>query len=274
MAIKRFQKLILDWHKKNRRPMPWRNTRDPYKILVSEIMLQQTQVSRVIPKYKEFLTAFPTVQALAKAPDKKLLAVWSGLGYWRRARFLKETAKAVVKKYDGKFPKDIRTLQTLPGIGPYTAGAVACFAFNNPNAFIDTNIRRVYLHFFFPNQKNVTDKDILAVAQKAVWEKDPRQWHYALFDYGATVLKKDRSINQRSRHYAKQSPFTSSLRSFRAKTLKLLLQTPKNRMTQKELLDWLEEEIREAEKDYSAQEIIQTLLKDSLIKKRGTYIAL
>lgn len=266
MTIRSFQKLILDWYKKNRRPMPWRKTRDPYKILVSEIMLQQTQVPRVIPKYKEFLATFPTVQKLAAAPDKKLLAVWSGLGYWRRARFLKETAKAVVKNHDGKFPHTPQELEKLPGIGPYTAGALACFAFNNPNAFVDTNIRRVYLHFFFPKLKNVHDKDILAIARKAVWQTNPREWHYALFDYGATVLT-DKSINKRSRHYTKQSTFTGSLRSFRAKTLKLLLQTPKNKMGQKELLDWLEEEIRQAEKDYSAPEIIQTLLKDSLIKK-------
>lgn len=274
MTIKRFQKLILDWHKENRRPMPWRQTRDPYKILVSEIMLQQTQVSRVIPKYKEFLFSFPTVQALAKAPDKKLLAVWSGLGYWRRARFLKETAKAVVKNHGGKFPRTPQELKKLPGIGPYTAGAVACFAFNNPEVFIDTNIRRVYLHFFFLKQKNVHDKDILTVAQKAVWQENPREWHYTLFDYGATVLKKDSSINKRSRHYTKQSVFTGSLRSFRAKTLKLLLQTPKNKLGQKELLDWLEEEIRQAEKEYSAPEIIQSLIKDKLIKTKGAYIAL
>lgn len=266
MTIKRFQKLILDWHEKNRRSMPWRQTRDPYKILVSEMMLQQTQVSRVIPKYKEFLSSFPTVQSLAKGPDKKLLAVWSGLGYWRRVRFLKETAKAVVKNHSGKFPKDIATLKTLPGIGPYTAGALACFAFNNPDAFIDTNIRRVYLHCFFPNQKNVHDKEILAIAQKAVWQTNPREWHYALFDYGATVLS-DRSINKRSRHYTRQSAFTGSLRSFRAKTLQLLLKTPKNKMGQKELLGWLEEEIRQAAKDYSAQQVIESLVKDSLVKK-------
>ena len=174
MTIPAFQKHILKWYKHNQRDMPWRQTRDPYKILVSEIMLQQTQVSRVLPKYAEFLQAFPTVETLAKAPEKKLLKVWSGLGYWRRARFLKATAKAVVRNHDGKFPKTPEELIKLPGIGPYTAGAVACFAFNNPQAFIDTNIRRVYLHFFFADKKDVTDKEIMPIAQKAVWPKDPR----------------------------------------------------------------------------------------------------
>src|SRR3989344_1820243 len=273
MTIPAFQKHILKWYGHNQRDMPWRQTRDPYKILVSEIMLQQTQVSRVLPKYTEFLQAFPTVEALAKAPEKKLLKVWSGLGYWRRARFLKEAAKAVVRNHDGKFPKTPQELIRLPGIGPYTAGAVACFAFNNPDAFIDTNIRRVYLHFFFADKKDVTDKKIVPIAQKAVWLKDPRTWHYALFDYGATKLK-DKSINKRSRHYVKQSEFTGSFRSFRAQVLKSLLAASKNKLSKATVLDSVEDAIRQAEKDYSPQEIIDSLLKDKLIKqsKQGFYL--
>lgn len=273
MTIPAFQKTILNWYSKHKRSMPWRETHDPYKILVSEIMLQQTQVSRVLPKYVEFLDAFPTVFDLAKAPEKKLLQVWSGLGYWRRARFLKETAKTVVKNYLGKFPQDPKELQKLPGIGPYTAGAVACFAFNAPVVFIDTNIRRVFLHFFFAGQKDVNDKEILALATKALWRKNPRHWHYALFDYGATQLK-DKSINKQSRHYNKQSEFAGSFRSFRAKTLKHLLTSPKNKVKKSILLDFVEDAVREKEKDYSAQEIIDSLLKDKLIKqsKNNFYI--
>jgi len=155
MTTIRFQKKILEWHKENRRDMPWRNTKDPYKILVSEIMLQQTQVSRVLPKYEEFLKAFSTPEKLVTASDKKLLRIWAGLGYWRRAKYLKETAKIIIKEHVGKFPKDPEELEKLPGIGPYTARALVCFAFNNSEAFLDTNIRRVYLHFFFPRKKNV-----------------------------------------------------------------------------------------------------------------------
>ena len=135
MDIKKFQRIILDWYRENRRDLPWRNTKDPYKILVSEIMLQQTQVSRVLPKYKEFLQTFPTLEALAKAPDKKLLKVWSGLGYWRRAKYLKETARILLgaravnsQTFGISLPE---RLETLPGIGPYTARALACFAFGN-----------------------------------------------------------------------------------------------------------------------------------------------
>lgn len=249
--------------------MPWRKTRDPYKILVSEIMLQQTQVSRVLPKYEEFLAAFPTVHDLAKASDTKLLKVWSGLGYWRRARFLKEAANIVVAKYKGKFPRTPALLNTLPGIGAYTAGAVACFAFNDNEAFIDTNIRRVYLHFFFADEKDISDEAIMKLATKAVPKKDPRSWHYALFDYGATQLK-DKSINKRSKHYNKQSEFIGSFRSFRTAIMKRLLTTPKNKIKSDELLDFLEDMLKEAEKDYSPQEIIDALLKDKLIKQSKT----
>ncbi len=265
MRINLFQDTILSWYRHNKRDLPWRKTRDPYKILVSEIMLQQTQVARVLPKYQEFLAAFPTVLSLAKAPDGKLLRLWSGLGYWRRVRFLKETAKAIVKKYNGNFPQDPEMLLTLPGIGSYTAGALACFAFNSAHPFIDTNIRRVYLHFFFPGERHVRDTEIMKVAEKSVWKKDPRTWHYALFDYGAVVLK-NKAINKQSRHYSKQSPFAGSFRSYRTQVVKKLLAAPKHKLSQIVILDWLEEELRKGERDYSPEAIINTLLSDKLIK--------
>src|SRR3989344_2963733 len=174
-------------------------------------MLQQTQIPRVLQKYKKFLREFPNLRVLSTAPDRKLLKVWEGMGYWKRALYLRETAKKIMNEYQWKFPKDPQILQKFPGIGPYTARAVACFAFKNKEAFLDTNIRRVYLHFFFPKRKKVPDREILPIAQKALWKKDPRLWHWALFDYGATVLK-DKSINRKSLHYQKQSPFEGSLR--------------------------------------------------------------
>src|SRR3989344_5791256 len=131
MTIPKFQQTILSWYKTNRRDLPWRRTHNPYRIMVSEIMLQQTQVSRVLPKYKEFLQTFPNPKALTASNDAELLKIWSGLGYWRRARFLKETCKKITADFNGKFPKDTQTLKTLPGIGPYTAGAISCFAFCN-----------------------------------------------------------------------------------------------------------------------------------------------
>lgn len=270
MTLQKFQKIILDWYKTNRRSMPWRNTKDPYKILVSEIMLQQTQVSRVLPKYKEFLKAFPTIKKLARAEDKKLLKVWQGLGYWRRAKFLKETAHRLS---GSSLPRDPKTLQTLPGIGPYTARAVACFAFGNTEAFLDTNIRRVYLHFFFPKRHNVADSEILPVAQKAVWKKDSRRWHYALFDYGAMVLK-NKKINRQSKHYDKQNKFEGSFRSFRTKVVKLLLNSPRDKLPAQKVRNFLEQELTKENSTFSSQEILNDLVKDGLLKKTTDSYAL
>ncbi len=253
--------------------MPWRETNNPYAILVSEIMLQQTQVARVVPKYEQFLQAFPTVQALAKAPDKKLLKVWSGLGYWRRARFLKAAAQKISKEYKGIFPSDIATLETLPGIGPYTSRALACFAFGSAEPFLDTNIRRVFLHFFFPNRQQVDDKEIMPLAARAVWKANPREWHYALFDYGATVLK-TQAINKRSKHYHKQSTFAGSFRSFRTKVVQLLLVMPGQRLPAVKLTDYLETELKQIDSEYTAEAVIDALLKDKLIKQRNTFFYL
>lgn len=241
------QKILSHYQKHGRKDLPWKKTTDPYKILVSEIMLQQTQVSRVIPKYEQFLQQFPTVSDLANAKESKLLSVWQGLGYWRRAKFLQRTAQEVTSKYNGVFPKTPEELQALPGIGPYTAGAVACFSFNNPDPFIDTNIRRVYLHFFFPDKEDVSDKEIMKVAKENLYKEDPRTWHYALFDYGATVLK-DKGINKRSRHYTKQSKFEGSFRSFRTKTVKLLLEQSNQTMSKPKLQKFLRLEIKQSKK--------------------------
>ena len=134
---------LIAWYRDNARDLPWRRTRDPYRILVSEVMLQQTQVDRVIPKYFAFLDFFPTFEALAAAPTADVIRAWSGLGYNRRAVNLQRTAQAVVDEYGGKMPSDQVQLRDLPGIGPYTAGAIACFAFEQDVGFFDTNIRRV-----------------------------------------------------------------------------------------------------------------------------------
>ncbi len=262
--------------------MPWRKTMDPYEILVSEIMLQQTQVSRVIPKYLAFLKEFPTISSLTKAPRLKLLKAWVGLGYWRRALLLQNTARIIQNKYAEKFPQDLKTLETLPGIGRYTARALACFAFGNTEAFLDTNIRRVYLHFFFPlrrgsgQAKKVSDKEILKIAQKAVDAIRLRQgfgatkeWHYALFDYGATALK-DRAINKRSRHYVKQSKFEGSFRSFRTKVMRFLLDQP----NQKATANKIQRMLRKENSPYSSEKLFASLQKDSLIEKQGAFYSL
>ncbi len=268
MTITEFRKFILSWYGKNKRSFPWRKTSDPYRILVSEVMLQQTQISRVVPKYKKFLQEFPTLKSLAQVSTRKLLKTWKGLGYWKRALFLRESARKIIKEYLGKFPQDSRSLETLPGIGPYTAKAIACFAFRKKEAFLDTNIRKVYLHFFFSKRKKVSDREILEIAQRAVRKKNPKAWHYALFDYGAAVLKGKR-INRKSLHYYRQSPFQGSFRSFRTKAVRLLLS--QNKTSHKTLESFLEKEIRKTQKSYSSEEILFSLLKDKLIKKSKKY---
>ena len=273
MNIAEFQSVILDWGRAHRRDMPWRRTCDPYRILVSEVMLQQTQVSRVLPKYLEFLGEFPTLTALADASRPRLLQVWNGLGYWRRALYLRSAARMLVDDYGGTFPRDARTLRKLPGVGPYTAGAVSCFAFGSAEPFLDTNIRRVYLQFFFPDEDDVPDARIMGVARDAVWTDDPREWHYALFDYGALALR-DKKINRRSSHYSKQSAFDGSFRSFRAKAVRYLLERPGNEARRTELEEFLAGELATGESRYRAGEVLEALEVDGLFRREGDLYSL
>ncbi|MCC6793068.1 MAG: A/G-specific adenine glycosylase [Thermomicrobiales bacterium] len=179
---------LLSWFAANRRDLPWRHTRDPYRILVSEVMLQQTQVDRVIPYYTTWLERFPTVEALAAAPTAEVITAWAGLGYNRRAVNLQRTAAYVVDHLDGHFPSDIESLVTLPGIGPYTAGAIAAFAFERDVAFIDTNMRRV-IHRLFHGvdvpERKASDKTIVALAAELVPPGEGWTWNQALIEFGA-----------------------------------------------------------------------------------------
>jgi A/G-specific adenine glycosylase len=186
-SISAFQLHLLAWFAANRRDLPWRHTRDPYRILVSEVMLQQTQVDRVIPYYTRWLDAFPTVQALAAATTADVILLWAGLGYNRRAVNLQRTAQAVVAR-GGEFPRDVESLKSLPGIGPYTAGAIACFAFEQDVAFIDTNMRRV-LHRVFLGPELPTplanDREVTALAETILPQGDAWTWNQALIEFGA-----------------------------------------------------------------------------------------
>ena len=181
---------LLDWYRANRRDLPWRRTRDPYRILVSEVMLQQTQVDRVIPKYHAFLEQFPTLQALAAAPVAEVIRAWSRLGYNRRAVNLQRAAQAVVERHDGVMPRERVTLEDLPGIGRYTAGAVACFAYEQEVGFLDTNIRRV-LHrvFLGPElpEPRATARELERLADELVPVGAGYDWNQALMELGALV---------------------------------------------------------------------------------------
>ncbi|HWC57681.1 MAG TPA: A/G-specific adenine glycosylase [Candidatus Paceibacterota bacterium] len=231
-----FRTLIYRWYRVHgRHTLPWRtpalvpdpsDALDPYKIVVSEVMLQQTQLDRVLPYYHAFLKKFPTVKALARAPLKEVLGVWSGLGYNRRALFLHRCAKVVVHRYRGAFPRERALLQTLPGIGPYSAAAVAIFAYNAPEVCIETNVRTVYLHHFFANKKGVTDEALAARIQRTMDMRHPRRWYWALMDYGSFLKKGGSVVHRQSAHYKKQPQFKGSRRELRGKILRVLLEGP------------------------------------------------
>lgn len=224
--VERFRGVIYRHYREHRRDLPWRRTHNPYHILVSEIMLQQTQVERVLGKYAEFLDAFPDFATLARAPWPQVLGVWQGLGYNRRALALKRLAQAVMEAGGGRLPESETALRTLPGIGPATAGALLAFARGQPVAFIETNIRRVFLHFFFAGQERVPDREILPLVDATLDRTGVREWYYALMDYGAALKKTGPNPNRHSAHYARQSPFAGSHREVRSLILKTLLKGP------------------------------------------------
>jgi A/G-specific adenine glycosylase len=219
----KFREIIYSHYKKNKRELPYRSTNNPYHILVSEIMLQQTQVERVNEKYMLFIETFPDFKSLADAPVSDLLRVWQGLGYNRRALALQKTAQIITKNFDGNLPDSVEELVKLPGIGPYTAAAICAFAFNKPTTVIETNIRTVFIHFFFRNRNNVKDSDVLPLITKTLDKKDPREWYYALMDYGVMLKKELPNPSRRSSHYFKQSKFSGSNRQLRGKILKTLV---------------------------------------------------
>lgn len=229
--IKKFQKIIWDYYiTSGRKNLPWRKSINPYKIWVSEVMLQQTQVDRVVPFFIAWMKQFPTIQKLASASQVDLLRLWKGLGYNSRALRMKQTAQIIVKNYKGKFPKTVESLQKLPGIGPYTAGAISAFAFNQSMVIIETNIRRVFIHHFFTDRENVTDDEILQLVEKTLDIKKPREWYWALMDYGTflgrtlNIKGKKYNPNIQSKHYTKQSKFIGSDREIRGNILSILLQ--------------------------------------------------
>ncbi len=200
----------------------------PYRVLVSEYMLQQTQVPRVIGKFRTFLRMFPTFRKLAFAKPVTVLAAWQGLGYNRRALLLRRCAQIVVRQHRGSLPRDPKVLQGFPGIGPYTAAAIAVFAYDVPHPLIETNVRRVYLHHFFPGRRNVPDAAIAPlVARDVRAAPSARVWFSALMDYGTWLASQIINPNRQSRHYARQSPFQGSVRQLRGQVVRLLLQGPR-----------------------------------------------
>jgi A/G-specific adenine glycosylase len=187
-------------------------------------MLQQTSVERVMAKYAEFIRAFPGFRALAKASVAEVLAAWKGLGYNRRALALREAARTVTETYHGRMPRTVETLIKLPGIGRATASAVLVYSFNAALAFIETNVRRVFIHFFFANSRQVTDAKLMPLVESTLDRDNPRDWYYALMDYGAMLGKTAVNANTRSARYRTQAAFEGSVRQLRGKILAALLE--------------------------------------------------
>ena len=252
-----FQSVVRNYYVAyGRHDMPWRQPKadgsfDPYKILVSELMLQQTQVNRAMPKYHQFLELFPTVEALASSSLSVVLTAWSGLGYNRRAKFLHQAAKKLVNDYGGTFPQDIAELVTLPGVGKNTAGAILAYAFNQPVVFIETNIRTVYIRHFFYDQAGIADSEILPLVaatlpqargkraarddefisspgamRKTVGLSHYRTWYWSLMDYGAHLKQTTGNLNKLSMHYSRQSRFEGSRRQVRGQVIRTLTLAP------------------------------------------------
>lgn len=263
--ISNFQDIIYDYYTDYGRKFPWRETNNPYHIVVSEFMLQQTQTSRVETPYTTFITLFPDFPSLAAAPLQAVLTAWRGLGYNRRALNLKKTAEIVTNQFDNNLPRDPDTLMTFPGIGRATAGAIACFAFQKPVVFIETNIRTVYIYFFFQHVTPVKDTTLLPLVKETLDITNPRYWYYALMDYGVMLKKRYTFLNKKSAHYQKQPPFKGSDRQIRGLILKKLVTRP---YTEFELLKNLKCDSKRGKK------ILFQLEKEGFIKKEGDTLSI
>lgn len=259
--ITAFRTLIYNYFDAHGRKLPWRTDYNPYHIYVSEVMLQQTQVDRVIDKFTSFIERFPDLPALAAAPLDAVMAQWQGLGYNRRAVALREAAKILCLSGNGTIPQTPEALLQLPGIGPATAASIAAFAYNQPTLFLETNIRTVFIHHFFADKSNVPDSDLLPIAKQALDIAFPRRWYSALMDYGTMLKKQVGNLTRRSTTYQKQSPFIGSRRQMRGKILKLLIEH--KTMTKAAMCRVLLREARELD------ELLAQLIAEGMVEKVG-----
>lgn len=221
-----FREIIYHYYHARRRSFSWREQITPYRIVVSEVMLQQTQTDRVAKKFDLFVENFTDFQSLAQAPFEEVLRLWKGLGYNRRALALQKIAQKIMTEHDGSLPQSVDVLSTFPGIGKATASSILAFACNLPTVFIETNIRTVFIYFFFKQSREIHDKQIMPLIQVALDQQNPREWYYALMDYGVMLKKTVGNLSQFSKHHVKQSTFEGSDRQIRGMILQVLLDTP------------------------------------------------
>lgn len=261
-----FISTVNTYYQNNRRSFTWREEISPYRVFISEVMLQQTQTYRVEPKFNAFVERFDSFESLAAAPFAEVLSYWKGLGYNRRALNLQKAAQAIVTTYQGILPDDEKALDDLPGIGPATAASIVCYAFNKPTMFIETNIRTVYIYHFFPGRTDVSDKELIPLVNATVHQTEPREWYYALMDYGVHLKKTVGNVSRASKHYTKQSTFEGSHRQVRGKILEVLLH--QKQTTQEILAALLMLEESKIEK------ALAELVSEGLVKQKATLYTL
>lgn len=226
MSRRQFHKIVYDYYHAHRRDLPWRRSVTPYRVVVSEIMLQQTQVDRVVPKYRAFIKLFPSWRVLALATPVDVLRSWQGLGYNRRALALHAMAQQIVGRYHGRLPADPDELVLFPGIGPHTAASICAFAFDQPVVFIETNIRSVFIHHFFGDRTGIDDRELYSIVERMLDRDQPREWYSALMDYGTMLKRQLSNPSRRSKHHVPQSRFEGSYRQLRGVVIRQLLTQP------------------------------------------------
>ena len=213
-------------HEHARDDLPWRYLDDAYLVYVSEVMLQQTQVARVLKRWPRFVAAFPSIDALASADAADVLEMWQGMGYNRRALAMKRTADECSARYEGNLPRTYDELLALPGIGPATAAGIMAFAYGQPSVYIETNVRAVFIHEFFPDAGVVDDRELRPLVEATCSQDDPRGWYYALLDWGAHLKGTGENPSRRSAQYSRQGAFEGSRRQKRAFVLREVLGQP------------------------------------------------
>ncbi len=268
--IIQFQQKIYEFYFKNKRNFVWRNDITAYRIFISEVMLQQTQTSRVIFKFQQWIEKFPDFATVAQASQHEILATWQGLGYNSRGLRLARAAQIIMEKFNGKLPETIQDLESLPGIGPNTAGSISAVAWKKPVIFIETNIRTVFLHEFFKNQELVCDKEILPLVEQTLDQNNSRDWYYALMDYGVYLKKELKINNKKSKQYNRQSKFIGSRRQVRGAIIRILSKIKK--LQQEDLLFLLEQEL--PDNKHSFENILQELNQEQLIYQKDENIFL
>lgn len=265
MDNQQFQQTVLGHYRVHgRHDLPWRQleadgTLDPYRVLVSELMLQQTQVSRVIPKFEAFMHQFPTLASLAAAPLADVLRAWNGLGYNRRAKFLRQAVQVVVRDHGGVLPETTTELVNLPGVGVNTAGALLAYVHNKPAVFVETNVRTVFIYHFFADKGQVSDRDIADIVAQTLPD-NPREWYWALMDYGTHLKQTVGNANTRSKHYVRQSTFHGSRRQIRGQVLRLLSSGPQNNKQLAKLIP-----------DERLSGVLDDLCREGLVQRRDQW---